>query len=66
VNKDRGKGRFDSLKNVFSLYNRIIDPLNQSYVDSNLLIKKPNINQTLLNQLRNISINYLKKNLGLF
>ena len=66
VNKGRGKGRFDSLKDVFRLYNRIIDPLNITNIDINLLIKEPNINQTLMNQLRNISINYLKKNLGLF
>ena len=66
INKRRGKGRFDSLKDVFNLYNRIIDPLNQTNIDINLLIKQPNVNQTLLSQLRNISINYLKKNLGLF
>ena len=66
VNKSRGKGRFDSLKDVFSLNNRIIDPLNPANIDINLLIKEPNVNQTLLNQLRNISIKYLKKNLGLF
>ena len=61
INKDRGKGRFDSLKEVFNLNNRIIYHLNQSNIDINLLIKQPNINQTLLNHLRNISINYLKK-----
>ena len=66
INKPRGKGRFDSLKDVFNLNNRIIEPLNQTNIDINLLIKQPNVNQTLLNQLRNFSINYLKKNLGLF
>ena len=66
VNKNRGKGRFDSLKKVFSLYDRIIDPLKRANIDINLLINKPNVNQTLLNQLRSFSINYLKKNLGLF
>ena len=66
VNKNRGKGRFDSLKEVFSLYDRIIDPLKRANIDINLLINKPNVNQTLLNQLRSFSINYLKKNLGLF
>jgi len=65
INKGRAKGRFDSLKDVFNLYNRIIDPLNQTNIDINLLIKQPNVNQTWLNHLRNISINYLKKNLGL-
>ena len=66
INKHRGIERFDTLKNVFNLYNRIIYPLNQTNIDKNLLIKKPNVNQTLLNQLRNLSINYLKKNLDLF
>ena len=66
VNKNRGKGRFDSLKKVFSLYDRIIDPLNRENIDINLLINKPNVNQTVLNQLRSFSIKYLKKNLGLF
>ena len=40
--------------------------MNQTNIDINLLIKEPNVNQTLLNQLKNISIKYLKKNLGLF
>ena len=66
VNKNRDKGRFDSLKEVFSLYDRIIDPLKRANIDINLLINKTNVNQTLLNQLRSFSINYLKKNLGLF
>ena len=66
VNKNRGKGRFDPLKEVFSLYDRIIDPLSRRNIDINLLINKPNVNQTILNQLRSLSINYLKKNLGLF
>ena len=51
---------------VFSLYDRIIDPLNREDIDINLLINKPNVNQTILNQLRSFSIKYLKKNLGLF
>ena len=65
VNKGRGKGRFDSLKEVFKLYNRIIEPIYRTNIDINLLIDEPNVNQTLLNKLRTFSINYLKKNLGL-
>ena len=66
VNKARGKARFDSLQETFNLYDRIIDPLSRRNIDINLLINKPNVNQTILNQLRNLSINYLKKNLDLF
>ena len=64
-NKYRGKGRFDSLKEVFNLDNRIIDLSKKIKININLLVNKPNINQTLLNQLRNFSINYLKKNLDI-
>ena len=39
--------------------------MNQTNIDINLLIKEPNVNQTLMNQLKSISINYLKKNLDL-
>ena len=66
VNKARGKARFDSLQETFNLYDRIIDPLSRRNIDINLLINKPNVNQTILNQLRSLSINYLKKNLDLF
>ena len=65
VNKRRGKGRFDCLKKVFKLDNRIIIPSNNLTINFNLLINKPNINQTLLNQLRDFSIHYLKKNLDI-
>lgn len=34
-------------------------------INYKLLIKTPNINQTLMNQLKNLSINYLKKNLDI-
>ena len=61
----RGKGRFDSLKEIFHLNNRIIYPSKNLKININLLIKKPNINQTLLAQLRKFSIDYLKKNLDL-
>ena len=66
INSLRGKGRFDSLKEIFHLNNRIIYPSKNLKININLLIKKPNINQTLLAQLRKFSIDYLKKNLDLF
>ena len=65
VNKNRGKGRFESLKEVFHLENRIIDPFKNQNIDVNLLIEKPIINKTLYNQIRSFSINYLKRNLDL-
>ncbi len=66
MNKDRGKGRFDSLKEIFNLDKRIIDISINDNIDINLLIDKPNINKILLKQLRSFSINYLKKNLEIF
>ena len=65
MNNPRGKGRFDSLKEVFQLENRIIDISMHNSLDINLLIEKPNINKTLLRRLRTFSINYLKRNLDL-
>ena len=66
LNKARGKGRFDSLKEVFGLEKRIIDPFNfSSFTKINLLSEPLNINQTLINEFKIFSINYLKKNLGL-
>lgn len=61
----RGKARFDSLKEVFNLKNRIIESSNYSNININLLIEPLNINKTLLNELKIFSIKYLKKNLGL-
>jgi hypothetical protein len=65
INRLRGKGRFDSLKEVFDLENRIIDTLNEKIIDINLLNKPLNLNYTLFSELQNFSLNYLKKNLGL-
>jgi len=65
INKSRGESRFDSLKKVFKLENRIFMPSENITINYNLLINKPKINQTLINQLRNFSINYLKKNLDI-
>ena len=65
INKAKGKGRFDSLKEVFNLEKRIIDlsSFNNSIID--ILLKPLDINQTLLEELKTFSINYLKKNLGI-
>jgi len=63
INYGRGGQRFVSLRDTFNLSNRIIDSEN-SNPDINLLIEPLNINQTRLKELKNISINFLKKNLG--
>ena len=63
INYDRGGQRFVSLKNTFNLDNRIIDSKN-STPNLNLLLEPLNINHTRLEELKNISINFLKKNLG--
>ena len=60
-----GKGRFDSLKEVFKLENRIVDPLDNINISLNLLLETLNINKTLFNELKRFSINYLKKNLDI-
>lgn len=65
LNKVRGKGRFDSLKEIFNFENRIIDPFNNKTPDINLLSKPLSFNRTLLNEMKKFSINYLKKNLDL-
>ena len=65
IDSIEGKGRFDSLKEIFSIENRIIDFLSLDKLDINLLLFPPNINNTLLEQHRNFSNNYLKKNLGM-
>ena len=60
-----GKGRFDSLKEMFNLKNRIVDPLENLNISLNLLLESPNINITLFNELKKFSISYLKKNLDI-
>ena len=64
LNRKRGKGRFDSLKEIFNLENRILD-INVLNPNINLLLKPLNINRTLLNELKKYSINYIKKNLNI-
>ena len=64
INARRGRGRFNSLNETFGLKDRIVDSkyMNANY---NLLLEPLNINQTLLNELRNSSLAFLRKNLGL-
>ena len=66
INSKRGRDRFFSLNQTFNLKNRVIFPTNNSKPDFKLLSISLSINQTKLNELKNISINYLKKNLGIF
>ena len=61
--KDDYRERAISLREIFHLENRIIQ-LNQ-IPNKNMLNVPLDINMTLLNMLKNESINYLKKNLGL-
>ena len=65
INTKRGRGRFFSLNETFNLNNRIIFPKNDINHKINLLSIPLNINQKKLNMLKNISIEYLKKNLGI-
>jgi hypothetical protein len=64
IEKERGNERFNSLKEVFGIGNRIFD-FNSS-PNFMLLTIKPNINKTLLKSLKEQSINYLKKNLNFY
>ena len=48
---------------TFNLKNRIIFPNRKIELNYGLLTKPLNLNRTLLNYLKNVSINYLKKNL---
>jgi len=65
LNIKRGNIRFISLIEIFNLGKRIIFPKNFKNVNINLLKTPLSINQTLFNYLKNISINYLKKNLNI-
>ena len=58
------KERFLSLKEIFKIEDRIFEYYQMP--DINLLTRPLNINHTFINLLKNNSINYLKKNLGIF
>ena len=65
INTQRGRSRFESLSETFNLVDRIIyqiESINKGY---KLLLEPLNINRTLFNELKNSSLNFLKKNLGL-
>ena len=64
-NHGRGKARFDSLKELFSLDNRIIEPSSFSNVNINLLIEPLKIDQSKFNEMKKFSLNYLKRNLDM-
>ena len=66
MNVEVGKGRFDSLKEVFNIGDRIIYPSYRKNIDINLLLQPPNIKKKLFYELQAYSIDYLKKHLGLF
>ena len=61
VYKGRGKERFNNLKEIFNLENRIV--YEDSSPDINLLEKPLNINRNALNSLKKKSIHFLKENL---
>jgi exopolysaccharide biosynthesis predicted pyruvyltransferase EpsI len=63
INSNKGRLRFYSLQKTFVLNDRIVFPDKNSKPDINLLNIPLNINQDLLDSLRNFSINYLQKNL---
>ena len=65
INSFRGKDRFFSLAETLNLKNRFIFPTNSNIIDLNLLKTNPNINQTEFNALKEKSLNYIKKNLGM-
>ena len=66
ANSARGKARFDSLKEVFHLDDRIIEPSSILDININLLKESLNINQSKYKDLKDSSINYLKRNLDFF
>ena len=61
INIRRGKGRFLSLIDTFNLSNRIIYNTRELNKSLNLLSKPLSINKTHFCELKNFSINFLKK-----
>ena len=60
---DSPKERFISLKEIFKIEDRIFEYFQMPNIS--LLTTPLNINHTFINLLKNKSINYLKKNLGI-
>jgi len=59
----RGNERFNTLKNVYGLQKRIVSKNNQPNIS--LLTKPFDVDMKIFNELRQRSIDYLKKNLGI-
>ena len=62
-NKCNAKERFNSIGNLFNLHERFIE--DGKKIDFKQLIKSLNINNKLLNELKLMSINFIKRNLEL-
>ena len=62
TNTDRGKERFNTLKEVYGIKDRFFDKNDKPSID--LLLTPLNLNYTTINYYRGISIEYLKKNLN--
>ncbi len=65
INNKRGNIRFFSLNQTLNLGNRFIDKNEFIKIDNDVLTKFPNINTTNFDILKERSILFLKKNLGL-
>ena len=66
INSKRGRLRFYSLNETFNLGNRIIFSSKNQNPDINLLKTPLSINQTFMNSLKDLSITFLRKNLGIY
>lgn len=65
INSKRGRGRFFSLNEIFNIKDRIVFPNNNTKININLLTIPLNINKEKINILKKVSLNFLKKNLGI-
>ena len=61
INKKRGKIRFDSLGKIFNIENRFIYPKKFEMSELNNFIMNPTINITNYNNLKEKSMDFLKK-----
>lgn len=65
VNERRGNARFFDLNQTFELYNRILFYRKFNIKDIDILITIPNFNKTRFEIMKNKSIKYLEKHLGI-
>ena len=63
ININRGNERFNTIKEVYGIKDRFFDIYKNPSLD--LLLTPLNFNYTIINYYRNISIEYLKKNLNI-